>query len=238
MNPQELGSLMNNYYDTIFKQVKAHGGNISDIVGDSMLAIWASSVDDADLRAKACMSALDIACAIDKFNQLLTSRFRLPTRIGLHSGSVLLGNIGAIDHYEYTPIGDVVNTASRIEGLNKYLGTKILVTEDALCKVNSFLTRKLGKFLLAGKSKPIAVLELICCQKEANEKQIALCKTFAKALDAYNRRSFKEAIEILHESMKNDYTNGPSQFYLTLCQQYINNPPSQTWNGLISLKKK
>ncbi|OEU51551.1 MAG: hypothetical protein BA872_00130 [Desulfobacterales bacterium C00003060] len=237
MDPKELNSFMNNYYEAVFEPVRQHGGIVSDVVGDSMLAIWATAHPDAALRTQACLTALDIAAAVDRFNQS-SGNLQLPTRLGLHSGHMMLGNIGAIDHYEYRAVGDVVNSASRLEGLNKCLGTQILVSEDALYQLEGFLTRRLGEFLLVGKSKSITVHELICRVEEFNEQQRELCETFTEALNAFRRQSWEEAIQGFSESMKLYEKDGPSSFYIALCEKYRENPPGKMWNGLVSLDKK
>ncbi len=237
MDPKELSSFMNQYYEAVFEPVKQHGGIVSDVKGDSMLAIWATAHPDAALRNQACLAALDIASAVHRFKQS-SDTLQLPTRIGLHSGNMSLGTIGAIDHYEYRAVGDIVNTASRIEGLNKYLGTRILLSEEVLYDLDDFLTRECGKFLLVGKSKPIVVHELICRIEESNEEKRSLCGMFAEALSAYRRQSWAEAIEILHKSMKTYPEDGPSIFYLKLCKKYRENPPGEIRNGLVYLNEK
>jgi adenylate cyclase len=237
MEPKELSSFMNKYWEALFEPVKRHGGVVSDVVGDSMLAIWATAQPDSALRTRACLTALDIAGAVQKFNQS-HDNLKLPTRIGLHSGYMLLGNIGAINHYEYTPIGDIVNTASRIEGLNKYFNTRIVLSEEVLHQVDGFLTRELGKFLLFGKSKPVVVYELICRIGESSEQQRRLCSIFSKALNAFRRQSWEEAIKGFNESMEIHSEDGPSIFYLELCEKYRENPPGEMWDGLVSLDNK
>ena len=237
MDPKELSSFMNKYYEAIFEPVVKHGGIVSDVIGDSMLSIWATAHPDAALRNQACLTALDIASAVHRFNHA-SATFQLPTRIGLHSGRMMLGNIGAIDHYEYRAVGDVVNSASRLEGLNKYLGTQILVSEEVLDQLDGFLTRKLGQFLLVGKSKPLLVYELICCLEKCNEQQKDLCSIFDEALSAYRKQSWNEAIDKFHESMKVCGKDGPSIFYMKLCEKYRENPPGEMWNGLVCLSRK
>ena len=237
MEPEELSSFMNKYYEALFEPVKQHRGVVSDVVGDSMLAIWATAQPDAALRTQACLTALDIAGAVQKFNQS-HDNLKLPTRIGLHSGYMLLGNIGAINHYEYTPIGDIVNTASRVEGLNKYLGTRIVLSEEVLYQLDGFLTRELGKFLLVGKSKPVVVYELICRIGESSEQQRRLCAIFNIALNAFRRQSWEEAIKGFNESMEIRREDAPSIFYLKLCEKYKENPPGEMWDGLVSLDNK
>lgn len=236
MDPKELGEFMNKYYEAVFGPVKQHSGIVSDVVGDSMLAIWAAGHPDDSLRNQACLAALDIESAVNRFNQSFDT-LQLPTRIGLHSGRMLLGNIGAIDHYEYRPVGDIVNTASRIEELNKYLGTRILVSGEALYQLDGFLARELGEFVLVGKSKPTVIYELICRIENSNEEQRRLCATFSEALRAYRRQSWEEAIKIFYKSMKIHRDEGPSVFYLEFCEKYRENPPGEMWNGIVCLNK-
>ena len=163
---------------------------------------------------------------------------QLPTRIGLHSGFIFLGNVGAMDHYEYRPTGDIVNTASRIEGLNKFLGTRILVSEEVLYQLNGFLTREIGKFLFVGKSKPIAIYELLSQLEGVGEGQKSICAKFSAALKAYKRQSWEQAIELFHESSKIIEKDGPSNFYLGLCEKYRENPPGERWDGVVRLTNK
>ncbi|MFO7971863.1 MAG: adenylate/guanylate cyclase domain-containing protein, partial [Desulfobacterales bacterium] len=135
MDPKELTRFMNKYYEAVFNPVRKYGGIVSDIKGDSMLSIWAAEHPETALRSKACLAALDISSAVEKFKQN-SNTFHLPTRMGIHSGYISLSNIGAINHYEYRPVGDIVNTASRIEALNRYLGTRILVSQEVLYDID------------------------------------------------------------------------------------------------------
>lgn len=229
MDPKELSSFMNKYYEVLFESVKLHKGLVSDVVGDSMLAIWATAQPDSALRTNACLTALDIS---------ENDNLKLSTRIGLHSGYMSLGNIGAINHYEYTPIGDIVNTASRIEGLNKYLGTRILLSEEVLYQLEGFLTRELGKFLLKGKSKPVVLYELICRIEESSEQQRHLSMIFSKGLNAFRSQSWEEATKEFHKLLEIYGRDGPSSFYLKLCKNYRDHSPEEMWDGLISFDNK
>ncbi len=237
MDPEELSSFLNTYYEAIFEPVRKNAGIISDVKGDSILAIWAKSHSDATSRNSACCAALDIAQAVEQFNRCLLDR-QLPIRIGMHSGYISLGNVGAIDHYEYRPVGDIVNTASRMEGLNKFLSTQILVSEEVLDQLDGFCKRRLGKFILAGKSKPVKVCELICKAEEFKEEQKNLCRVFARGIDAYQRQSWGEAIDCFNGALKLDNTDGPSRFFLTLSEKYRADPPATHWDGTVYLNKK
>ena len=154
MNPNELAAVMNRYYEAIFEPINRRGGMVSNVVGDSMLALWLSGRGDTSHMGEACGAAIEISIALREFRKNL-GRPALPTRIGLHTGEIFIGNIGGASHFEYRPVGDIVNTATRIEGMNKYLGTKILVSAEVCSAIHGFLTRNLGMFLLAGKSRAI-----------------------------------------------------------------------------------
>jgi len=237
MDPEELSSFLNTYYEAIFEPVRKNAGIISDVKGDSILSIWATAHPDATARNRACCAALDIVRAVEKFNQPLDDR-QLPIRIGMHSGYISLGNVGAIDHFEYRPVGDIVNTASRMEGLNKFLNTQILVSEEVLDQLDGFCKRRLGKFILAGKSKPVEVYELICKEEVVKEDQKSLCNVFARGIDAYQRQSWGEAIDLFKGALNLDNSDGPSRFYLRLCEKYRTDPPVTDWDGTVYLNKK
>lgn len=237
MDPEELTRFINNYYEVLFQPVRKHSGIISDVKGDSMLAIWAAAHPEASIRRLACQTALEIIQGVNVFNHTYKN-LQLPTRIGIHSGYISLGNVGAIDHYEYRPVGDIVNTASRMESLNKRVGTNVLVSEDVLDQLDGFLIRKLGKFVLAGKSKPIAICELICQLDQCNEKQRNLRSVFARALDAYQRQSWKDAIQLFQKVTQIYGQDGPSQFYLQLCENNQSKSLSNDWDATVYLNSK
>ena len=237
MDPKELGDFMNRYYEIIFGPVKQHRGTISDVVGDAVLAVWIAPHPEKMLKHRACMAALDISEAIQKFNKE-SERFKLPTRIGLHSGNIMIGNIGAVDHYEYRPVGDIVNTASRIEGLNKYLSTKILVTEEVISHLEGFFTRKIGEFKLAGKTKPVAIYELVCKLEDCDERQMTAYKVFADALGAFTRRLWDEAIDGFQNTIEILGEDGPSNFYIKLCKYDKEHEPGELWDGVVRMEYK
>jgi adenylate cyclase len=237
MAPRELSDLMQKYFEATFEPVKQNGGLVVDLKGDSLLAIWKGAQPEAALREQACRAALGIAKAVSRFNQTFATR-QLPTRVGVHAGEIFLGNIGAGDHYEYGVTGDTVNTASRMDGLNKYLGTEILVSEEVIHQLDGFLTREAGTFRMKGKIQPIQVHELLCRMEESEEKQKKACAIFSEALRAFGRQSWDEAKEKFHQSIEYSGEDGLSSFYLKLCEQYKNHPPEGPWEGVIHLQEK
>ena len=235
LGPRELSELMHRYFEAVFEPIKQNGGLITDLKGDSILALWKAPRPETAICHQACTAALGIAHAVSQFNK--TSGSRLPTRIGLHAGQMFLGNIGAGDHYEYGPTGDTVNTASRLDNLNKMLGTEILVSEEAIRGLDNFVTRKIGNFRLKGKAQPLTVYELICRQGEAAEQQQEACTVFLDALETFHRQYWNEAEEKFqrcNEVWRNDRL---CQFYIRRCQAYKKTPPPN-WDGVIPLEEK
>jgi adenylate cyclase len=236
---------MNDYFGAVFAPVRYHGGIVSDVKGDSMLALWPTPFPDPAVRRKTCLAALDIAAAVHRFNRLLEARVhpqagvpQFPTRIGLDAGRMSIGTIGAIDHYEYRAVGPAVNTVERIESLNKHLGTRILASEEVLSQLKGFLIRELGSFLLLGKTTPVAVHELMCPEEESSDLQRRLCAGFTGALQAFRSRAWEEAIGEFTNCMKMQVQDGPSLFYIHLCESLRANPPGEDWDGVVRLDRK
>jgi len=237
LDPKDLAGFMNRYYEAVFDPIKRRGGMVSNVVGDSVLALWLTARGDTAPLTNACQAALEISGAMREFRQS-QDKIALPTRIGLHSGEILLGNIGAGHHFEYRPVGDIVITATRIEGLNKYLGTRILVSREVCSVENGFLTRDLGMFLLAGKSNPVNVHELVSRLEESGPMQRACCARFSEGIEAFRRQSWDEASRIFHATLKIHEGDGPSLFFLDLCTRYSRNPPGDSWDGVVHMSSK
>ena len=237
MDPNQLGDLMNHYYKILFEPVRNCGGMISDVIGDAMLATWSANKPDKILRAKACEAALSIAKAVQTFSHR-SSQLILPTRIGLHSGLLMMGHVGAIDHYEYRAVGDIVNTASRIQGLNKQLGTTIIASNDVLADLDGLVSRNLGCFRMLGKDRPVHVHELICHETERKPRIDKLCSQFAKGLAAYQDQKWDLAYGIFSQILSEYPTDGPSEFYLELCQAFQMDRPQDNWDGVVCMNQK
>ncbi|CAG7855789.1 adenylate cyclase [biofilm metagenome] len=223
ISPLQLHELINEYYASIFPRVKSRKGLISDVIGDAMLAVWAAKKPDGKLRLNACHAALEIKAAITRFNE--ESDYHLATRMGLHFGEMRLGNVGSQEHYEYRAVGDTVNTATRIEGLNKLLGTRILVSSAVIDGLQGFLTRELGTFLLKGKAQAITVHELIGKIDEISNLDPTwpqFAALFAEALAYYKTNDWEKALECFQIFQLNYPDDGPTHFYINYLQKQIN----------------
>ena len=229
LNATDLHRLMNAYYEVLFAPIRAHGGIISDVQGDAALAIWPSPENSAQQRQQACLAALAVREAIDGFNAQQATP--LPTRLGLHCGEIIMGHVGALDHYEYRAVGDIVNSASRLESLNKQLGTRILASEAVIEDLAELHSRSLGHFLLAGKQQALSVYELLPTQNGINFEE------FDQAMHAFYQQQWQLAQQRFAHFLHSQPQDGPTRFYLQQCdRQQQQNAPA--WTGAISLSQK
>lgn len=234
-DPLTISALMKDYYKYLFREVKKQDGVVANVIGDAMLAIWPSSQSQVVLRENGCKAALGIMKAVEEFN-LKHREMALPTRIGIHAGELLVGNIGAEDHFEYAPVGDIVNTASRIEGLNKKLSSHILASTTVLEGVNSVRSRQLGSFLFSGKEQPVGVVELLPEIEGGVNKKELYFHMFPEALALFQAGRWKRAAHGFEQCLQLHDGDGPSRFFLNLCQIYSNNPPDH-WQGVVQVGK-
>ncbi len=237
LEPDRLRSLLNQYYAAIFDPVRRRGGFISDVVGDAMLAIWTTPTADQAPRTQACNAALDIIAAVKRFNRN-TPQACLATRVGLHCGQMVLGNVGAGDHYEYRAVGDIVNATTRIESLNKQLGTRVLVSCEMMECLDGVFTREVGSFRLVGKTRPVIVHELVCRTQQMDTIKKDRYALFAIGLEAFRAQCWQEAAAAFKALLEQFGDDGPSRYYLRLCEKYQNEPLEASWDGIVSLGQK
>jgi class 3 adenylate cyclase len=162
IEPSELGGLLNRYFDGLCALIMEEGGTVVDFIGDAVFCVFGAPVHQPDHARRAVTCAGRIRQFSDQF--LADEAVRRvgwgPTRIGVHTGTALVGNFGSGKRFKYSAVGDPVNTASRVEGLNKFFGTTMCVTETALEAMDPPPPmRPLGRFTLKGKARPVAVFE-------------------------------------------------------------------------------
>jgi adenylate cyclase len=234
MEPMALARLMNSYYEAIFEPVTRRGGWISDVVGDAMLAIWITDGDACEARYSALSAALEIREAVRRFEK--SHGLILPIRMGLHYGDLRIGYVGTSDRGEIRAVGDTVNTAARLEALNKLLGSHILVSEQVLEGLAVDRVRPLGEFLLAGKSRPVAVAELVP-EPEGQSGLDELHDRFREALALFAGERWSEAYAAFTRLGLQFPDDGPTRFYQRTCQSYLADPALAAGRSGIQVEK-
>jgi adenylate cyclase len=237
LDPEALHALMQRYFAALGACVERRGGFVADVSGDSMVAIWAAAKPDVELRRNACRAALEMLRAVDRFDATPVQG-GWPTGIGLDSGRLLLGNLSAAQRYQYRAVGDIVNTASRIQGLNRLLGTRALVSRDSLASLSDFRVRSVGDFLLYGKANSVAVFELLGEISEADRATEVLIDSFAAALQSFRQRDWGRARALWLDILADCPADGPTEFYLRQCDLMERAPPPPDWTGTIRITIK
>lgn len=235
LGPARLTRLMDQYYAGLFAPVREHNGVVSDVVGDAMMAFWTDTHNGKSHPRLACQAALAIATLSPEFSVDGTT-VRLETRIGLHTGEMLVGNIGALNHYEYRAVGDITNTAHRLQALAKRLGQSLLVSGQTLDGAGPGLaSRDLGRFLLPGKSQPVAVHALLPGDPAA--WPAAAEAAFAEALALFRQRHWREAAAAF-QVLQTRYQDTAAGFYHLQSVGLMANEPADDWLGEVCVPEK
>ena len=242
MGPSDLVQLLNEYLTEMSEIVLANDGIIDKYEGDAIMAEFGVPVHYDNHAHMACKTAIEMQRRLAELRKKWKKEKKpeLKARIGINTGEVIVGNMGARDVFDYTVIGDHVNLASRLEGANKFYGTAILISEYTYERVkDDFYARMLDTIRVKGKQEPILVYELLSSKEETLEKHmLTLLQDFQQGLDHYYARNWSEALHCFEICLKNLPEDPPSLEYCKRCQAYRSHPPPEDWDGVTVLTAK
>ncbi|MBT5708631.1 adenylate/guanylate cyclase domain-containing protein [Verrucomicrobia bacterium] len=236
MDSSELAKLMNGYFETTVSHgIHATDGTVVKYIGDAIFAFWNAPEPQNDHATRACEAAIQIQNQPYRFSESKP----INTRIGIHSGSADVGNFGSENRVDYTAIGENINLAARLEGLNKHLGTRTLISIDTRNAASpSILTRDLGKFRLKGFERTVHVFELLSSNDATAADLSTFSLNFTKALEHFQAKEFDQAEKSFQESHSSRPDDGPSEFFLRQIESFRQTPPSPDWQGEVQLDEK
>lgn len=239
--PEDLITLLNTYLTAMTDLVFEHKGVLDKYIGDAVMAFWNAPLDQEKhplLAAETALRMRDKLQAMNADNAFGGGR-TLKVGIGLHTGDMVVGNVGSATRHDYTVIGDNVNLASRVESLNKEYGTEILVTEAIAKELGTtFLLRKVDLVAVKGKKEAVGLFELVNKTDSATQEEIELTQRFEQAFKLYSQRSFSEA-HALCQSLLEKYPNdGPTKILIEKMKHFTLHPPAEDWNGVWVMTKK
>lgn len=220
MDPGELAEFLNDYFESLAQPLRNNDASVTEFRADAIMCAWTGQPSDIDLRRKPILASLQFADAIDDF-KARHDAFETALRIGLESGEVYVGHSGGGGHFVYSIVGDCANTASRIEGLNKHLGTQILATASVIAGLDEFLMRPLGHFVFVGKTEPLPIIEILSLSTDATAQENELCERFAEGFDLFMKAEWKDASQAFKSILKRFPNDGPSRFYVSQCKQRV-----------------
>lgn len=212
-SPQAVASYLNAYFAAVAEPIKRHGADVLEFRADGLMCAWTEAGPRDGVHARACAAGLDVLAAVQDFESGVGDHHRPPTRLGIHAGWIFVGHAGGGGRYAYSIIGDIANTASRIEGLNKLIGTSLLVSETISAPLDDFLLRPVGRFLLRGKLEAIGIVEVIARRADTSQTMVALCSGFADALADFHAGRWDRAAAAFGALVRDHPADGPAAFY-------------------------
>ena len=241
IDPEQLVDELVRYLSLLSGEIIGNSGTVDKYMGDGIMAFWGAPDEIENHAALACYSALECQKVLKSIaktepRSILANFF---TRIGIHTGEVIVGNMGSTERLDYTVIGDTANLASRLEGLNKVYGTDIIISESTYKETRRLVTaRLLDKVAVKGKNKGIHIYELVGTNKELNTAKADFVKTANGAANLYFRREWKQAHDVFAKILQVSPNDVPSRILLERCKDYLQTPPPDDWNGVHVFDKK
>ena len=234
LSPNDLVLQLNEYLGCFSSVIIRNEGTVDKYIGDAVMAYWNAPRHCDNYSFKACKTAIQ---GLQKLSFLQEKWVRLnkpifKARVGINTGNVVLGNIGTEEHLSYTVIGDNVNLASRLEGLNKVYGTTIMISDVTLKACSDRLvTRPIDLVGVKGKDKKIMVHELLGIAGETSESMIKFCGEFKTAFAAYVKKDWPVGLSLFQKLASENPDDKLCQIYVDRCRDYLQNPPDASWDG-------
>ncbi len=241
LEPEIVMRRLSDYFELLTAALREHGGVVDKFMGDAVMVEWNAIVNDPDHAATACRAVLHARKAMDRFNQDLIRKGLEPmeTRFGLNTGQAVVGNVGSTERMDFTALGSTVNLAARLEPLNKYFGTKTLISDAVAQRVeNRFCTRSVALVQPKGIEQPLRVHELLCESHEKELNPMAIhSDAWESAFEAYVDGNWEKA-DAEFTALSQDW---PEDALLTLyakrVRSFRRSPPS-FWTGVEVFENK
>lgn len=242
LTPKQLVELLNEYLTAMTDVVLGYGGIIDKYEGDAIMAEFGAPLPDEDHALKACLTAIDMQKTLTELRDKLLREGRpeLRARVGINSGSMVIGNMGSSRIFDYTVMGDNVNLSSRLEGANKVYGTYIMCSEATRKMAgDSLIYRELDLLRVKGKTEGVLVHEIIGRRDDSiPESRLKCLGLYAEGLAAYKAREWDDGLRLFNQALAFDGDDSPSKVYIERCNEFKLNPPPDDWDGIFTMRTK
>ncbi len=241
MPAEDLVHLLNEYLAAMTDIILEEQGTVDKFEGDAIMAFWGAPLPQADHALRACRAALWQQNALAELNRRFIQQGwpRLACRIGLHTGEAVVGNLGSKKRFDYTVIGDTVNLASRLEGLNKFYGTHILASETTMRECGPAIEfLEIDWVAVKGREQPVTVYQPLGFQGQLPAR-VAVARTrFAQGLALYREGRFGQAATLFQEVRQLWPDHGPAQIFWQRCQTWQKTPLPANWDAVFRPEAK
>jgi adenylate cyclase len=241
MTPQALFDFLNEYLAEMQRPIDQYGGFVDKFIGDAIMALF--DQEGAAQAEAAVKAAIGMQQRLREWNGERHGPPEQPVAsgIGIHSGVVMLGTLGSTTRIDSTVIGDAVNLASRLEGLTKYYGVRIIVSDDTWGQLDQgiFESRRLDLVSVKGRDAPVTIREIYQDLRGAElDRHRRLAEVFAPALKLYEHRQWSKAQQAFRACLEIVKEDVASTMFIERCAYYSANPPSEDWDGSFVMKSK
>ena len=240
MAPVALVELLNEHLSEMTDVIFQYWGTLDKYIGDSVMAFWGAPYPQLDHAERACKAGIAMLKALEVLHVQWKAQGKpqLNIGIGINTGRMLVGNMGSKRRFNFTIMGDNVNLASRLEGLNKEFGTHLIISESTYQAVQGkMLARELDLIRVTGRAKPVRIYELLGAAPDG-DKTKQLVERFHLALEVYRSGDWKTAIGMFGELLRDYPEDGPTRVFVQRCWDLIEEPPSGEWDGVFVMKTK
>ena len=234
LTPNELSSQISEYLTEMTTIILRHGGTVDKYIGDSIMAFWGAPNKTLDHATQACLAAIECNTRLKILAKEWTSQGRpgFKARIGLNTGDVVVGNIGSDQRLSYTAMGDPVNLASRLEGLNKEYSTSIIISQTVLNELpDEFIYRLLDIVVVKGKTEPVPIYELVSRKGDVTGSDSEFLEMFGKAVNSYLEKDWEKALFRFEKLLGLRPDDQACKIFIERCREYRDNPPGHDWAG-------
>ncbi|MBW1860166.1 MAG: CHASE2 domain-containing protein, partial [Deltaproteobacteria bacterium] len=241
LTAEEVVELLNEFLTEMTDIILGYEGTIDKFEGDAIIAFFGAPTILEDHAVKACKACIDMQTRLAELRTkwLAEKRPALKMRIGLNTGSAIVGNMGSRNKMDYTMMGDTVNTAARLEGVNKVYETFTMISNATYTPAkNGIFVRELDSVTVVGKEEPVGVYELLGYPDEIDDVLRSVVELYAKGLGSYRNRNWDEAISHFSAALSANPLDGPSQTMLSRCKDFKVGPPGKDWNGAFMMATK
>lgn len=240
LSPGELVNLLNEYLSEMTEIVFRNWGTLDKYIGDAIMAFWGSPYPQEDHPERACRAALQMLESLKKLQTKWQAEGRAEINIGvgINSGPMIVGNMGSKTRVNFTIMGDNVNLASRLEGINKQFHTRLIISETTYRAVREkMIARELDLIRVKGKMRPVKIYELLGT-RESVDSLGDLVERFQTGLQAYRGGRWESAVEVFEDLVREHPNDGPSQVFAERCRDLLERPPEGVWDGVYVMKTK
>jgi len=228
LSAEELMFQLSEYLDRLTRIIQKEHGTVDKYIGDSIMAFWGAPEKLEDVSFHACRAALLCQRELSRLNDRwrMKAKPEMPTCIGIHVGDAIVGNVGSQERMNYSIFGDNVNLASRLEGINRFYGTGVIISHEVYREIGErFVCRPLDIVAVKGKKESIQIYELIAEKTETiSDEILSLHESFGKGFAAYLDKNWEKALKIFKELEKRNSEDMPVQLYLKRCRHFRDNP--------------